>query len=63
MVGQLKGMGTRLLNHHVEKGNMMVVMGSMICWTENFSLTVMFWAYMIYRSWKRSHASMMAQSQ
>jgi len=26
MVGQLKGMGTRLLNHHVKKGNMMVVM-------------------------------------
>ena len=25
MVGQLKGMGTRLLDHHVKKGNMMVV--------------------------------------
>jgi len=25
MVGQLKGMGTRLLNHHVKKGSMIVV--------------------------------------
>jgi len=24
MVGELKGMGARLLNHHVKKGNMMM---------------------------------------
>ena len=26
MVGELKGVDTRLLNHHAKKGNMMVVM-------------------------------------